>query len=102
MKTLTETLNEFYGCKPTMFSQRDWELETFEKILKALPFKPQGFVVISNETFPNLTVDYFFDWMADNVKGEFHRLTSPAFTDIAMVMVFEDLSEAAIFKLTWC
>lgn len=105
MKTLSETLNEFYGCKPTQWSSRDYEEEDFGNEIKNLPFKPKAFVVFS-ETHRKRRSDYvqsIHEWCGNNVRGAFAAfLTSEVKSPIYELWCFQDEADAAIFKLTWC
>lgn len=105
MKTLTETLNDFYGNKPYQWSIREDELIEFEKDLKLLQFKPAAFVIFTRAHYQRLDydgIDGISAWFYDNDCKQVGILTSIFVTKIMYVYAFEDDTDAALFKLRWC
>lgn len=110
MKTLSQVLNEYYGCKPSQWSERDYEEGDLEKAIRLLVFKPEALVVLDvNQFSESIMVDkegnlqsLIPDWLNDNCKGMYQGTASAAITSIHALYCFEKAEDAALFKITWC
>ena len=77
MNNLSQVLNEYYGCCPAQWSERDYEEGYLDEAIKLLVFKPEVLVVLSVNKFSDSIIadedgdiqTLIPDWLRENCIG---------------------------------